>query len=84
MGYVEAPRAWALTRGMARVLGVNLPGAVVEGWLSRNELDDLVERCEACDRSGDCCMWLAVSVRSETLPAFCPNKSAIEALAPAR
>jgi hypothetical protein len=84
MGYVEAPRAWALTRGMARVVGVNLTGAVVDGWLSRDELADLVERCEACDRFGDCCAWLAVSVKTEALPTFCPNKDPLEALAPTR
>ena len=31
IGYPEAPRAWWLTRGMARISGVNLPRAVVVG-----------------------------------------------------
>ena len=49
MGYVDAPRAWGYTRGMARVLGVNLTSAVVEGWLSREELADLVVvSCPLC------------------------------------
>jgi hypothetical protein len=41
IGYPEAPRAWWLTRGMARISGVNLPRAVVEGWLQRDELEDI-------------------------------------------
>ena len=36
IGYPEAPKAWWLTRGMARISGVNLPRAVVEGWLQRD------------------------------------------------
>jgi hypothetical protein len=80
MGYVEAPKAWGLTRGMARVIGVNLTDAVVEGWLARAELADLVDRCQACDRSADCTHWLARTVKAEVLPAFCANKAEIEAL----
>lgn len=82
MGYVEAPKAWGLTRGMGRVVGVNLTDAVVEGWLSRGELADLVDRCQACDRAEDCTAWLARTVTAESLPAFCPNKAGIEALVP--
>ena len=80
MGYVEAPKAWGLTRGMGRVVGVNLTDAVVEGWLTRGELADLVDRCQACGRSEDCPRWLAHVVRAEALPAFCPNKAGIESL----
>ena len=59
IGYVEAPMAWGLTRGMGRVLGVNLADAVIEGWLSRAELAVLVGRCQACDKAEDCTRWLA-------------------------
>jgi hypothetical protein len=82
MGYVEAPRAWAYTRGMARVLGLNLTAAVVEGWLSREELASLVHRCEICPCSAKCTAWLACTVTASAAPEFCPNKQAIEALAP--
>jgi hypothetical protein len=82
LGYVEAPKAWGLTRGMARVLGANLTDAVVDGWLARAELAALVDACQACDRSDACTAWLARTARAEALPAFCPNKAAIEALAP--
>lgn len=82
MGYVEAPRAWGLTRGMARALGLDLVGAVTEGWLTRSELGQLVETCEACDQSSGCTAWLAVTLQSETLPGFCRNAPALQALRP--
>ncbi|WP_374641530.1 DUF6455 family protein [Tabrizicola sp.] len=80
IGYPEAPKAWWLTRGMARISGVNLPRAVVEGWLQRDELEDLVTRCAACRRSADCEAWLACSGNASSMPGFCPNKARIEAL----
>lgn len=80
LGYVEAPKAWGLTRGMARVLGVNLTGAVVEGWLARSELAELVDRCQACRRAADCTAWLGRTAEAEVLPGFCPNKAALESL----
>jgi hypothetical protein len=82
LGYPEAPRAWWLTRGMARLIGVNLPQAVVEGWLSREELATLVMRCESCTCHGPCDSWLAQPSHDEAVPGFCPNKPGLEALAP--
>jgi hypothetical protein len=80
LGYVEAPKAWGLTRGMARVVGVRLADAVVDGWLTRAELAALVERCADCGRAGACTRWLATVVTAEGLPDYCPNKAGIEAL----
>ncbi|MCW1920009.1 DUF6455 family protein [Rhodobacter sp. KR11] len=82
MGYVEAPRAWGLTRGMARAVGLDLVSAVTEGWLSRTELGCLVETCEACDQSARCTAWLAVTLRTEALPPYCRNAAALGALQP--
>ncbi|MBD3764797.1 MAG: hypothetical protein IE927_08705 [Rhodobacterales bacterium] len=81
IGHVEAPRAYWQTCGMARAVGVNLPGAVLEGWLKRDELDGMVRRCQRCSRLTDCTAWLAAA-RRERLPAYCPNKAEIEALSP--
>lgn len=81
MGYPETPMAWGLTRGMARVLGVNLPRAVVEGWLSRAELGRLVDRCQSCNQKGACTAWLATAASAPCLPVFCPNKPELEVLA---
>lgn len=80
IGYPEAPKAWWLTRGMARISGVNLPRAVVEGWLQRSELEHLIARCAACGRGSECESWLGASGASQQMPDFCPNKPGIEAL----
>ena len=72
MTHIEAPFAWGLTRGMARVLGINLVDAVSEGWFSRSDLGE-VRRCTA---------YLATAPRAESLPVFCDNKHRIEALQP--
>ncbi len=81
IGYVEAPKAWGLTRGMGRVLGVDLVDAVVEGWMRRAELAVLVDRCQACGRADACTGWLARTLAAEALPPYCANKAALEALA---
>jgi hypothetical protein len=80
MEKVEAPMAWSLTRGMARVLGVNLIEAVTEGWYARSELDELVGRCAACGMTEHCTAWLAVTPRATALPGYCHNKQALEEL----
>jgi hypothetical protein len=80
IGYPDAYKAWWLTRGMARISGVNLSHAVVEGWLQRAELDRLVTRCAGCRQAASCEGWLATSGRARSMPEFCPNKPAIEAL----
>ena len=82
IGYPQDPRAWGFTRGMARTLGVSLPGAVVDGWLSRTELGGLVERCQTCDHTPACTDWLARTVQAAALPGFCPNAPALTALKP--
>lgn len=80
IGYAETPKAWWLTRGMARISGVNLPRAVVEGWLQRDELAQIVARCAACRRGELCETWLTRSGDAQSMPKFCPNKVEIEAL----
>ena len=82
MATIEAPFAWSLTRGMARVLGINLTDAVTEGWFSRRDLADMVDTCEACDQLRRCTAFLAVTPSAESLPNFCANKHQIEALQP--
>lgn len=82
IGYSEAPRAWGLTRGMARVVGVNLTGAVLDGWLSRAELAGLVDRCLDCPHGAECTQFLAHTVKATSLPAYCANKPSLEALMP--
>lgn len=80
IGYVEAPAAWVFTRSMARVLGVDLTGAVVDGWLSRAELGALVATCADCRQTGACSSWLAGRRPGETAPEFCANGAALGVL----
>ena len=82
LGYPEAPRAWGYTRGMARVMGVSLPDAVMDGWLSRQELGVLVDACRSCGATCECSDWLAHAVTAPAAPTFCPNGSALAALKP--
>jgi hypothetical protein len=79
-GYTESPRAYFTAQGMARVGGVALARAVVEGVLSRGELAQIVSRCLGCPHKGDCDAWLA-SPQSGSVPAFCAIKADLDALA---
>mgnify|MGYP001199898722 CR=1 FL=1 len=82
IGYVEAPMAWGHTHGMARLLGVDLAGAVVDGWLQRGELAALVATCQSCGATPCCSDWLAQTGAAEVVPGFCPNGPALTALVP--
>ncbi|GAB1480264.1 DUF6455 family protein [Paracoccaceae bacterium] len=82
IGYVEAPMAWGHTHGMARTLGVDLAGAVVDGWLQRGELAALVATCQSCGATPCCSDWLAQAPAAGGVPDFCPNGDALSALAP--
>ena len=73
MTHIEAPFAWGLTRGMARVLGINLVDAVSEGWFSRSDLAEMVDTCETCGEVRRCTAYLATAPRAESLPVFCDN-----------
>ncbi|MDZ4136091.1 MAG: DUF6455 family protein [Paracoccaceae bacterium] len=80
-GFSETPDAWWLTRGMARSAGVDLSGAVIEGWLTRAELDRLVGRCQSCGRTEACLGWLGRSHAGKDVPGFCAIGAEIESLA---
>lgn len=79
-GFFTAQGAFGLTRGMARAAGVDLSEAVVEGWLTRTELAELVDRCLSCGCGGECLAFLGRTADARDLPGFCDNKPAIEAL----
>lgn len=84
IGYTEAPKAWSLTRGMARLAGVDLPGAVLDGWLSRDELASMVGQCQGGGCAEACLSWLGNGARPPEPPAFCAIGKQIAALAPER
>lgn len=80
-----ATRAYWLTQGMARALGINLSTAIRSGGLSRAGLERLVDRCAQCPHAGECLGWLAhPQGQAPTLPDYCPNRAALGALRPRR
>lgn len=83
IGFVEAPVAYGLAQGMARAAGVALARAVVEGWITRRDLAEIVTRCQTCASADACTRWLA-TLRAELPPEFCANRQDLAALAPLR
>ncbi len=81
IGFTKTPQAYGLTQGMARIVGVDLPAAVLEGWFRRDELEHLVDRCDRCGQTTRCATWLS-GTRAASLPDYCRNKTEIEALSP--
>jgi len=84
IGYVDAPITWSLVRGMARRAGVDVPRAVIDGWLTRADLAEIVERCATGACAKGCIDVLATSNGSvaQSPPSFCAIKAELEALAP--
>ena len=80
IGLAGTSEAWGLTKAMAGRAGVDLPGAVVEGWMTRRDLTRLVSACEGCGLMARCSDWL-VRPATGRLPAWCRNRDEIEALA---
>lgn len=80
IGYARAPGAFGRTRAMARVVGLDLTAAVVEGWLSRAELEALISRCASCGRAGDCDRFLSTARPGAALPPHCANRTALDDL----
>jgi hypothetical protein len=85
IGFVEAPITWGLVRGMARRAGLDVPRAVVEGWLTRAELAAIITRCQTAGCSKGCMDVLAKPVAAtQAPPSFCVIGAELEALAPER
>ncbi len=82
IGYTEAPHAWARAQRMAQTAGLNLAGAVVDGWLARRELGAIVACCRACRADAACGDWLDHAAPASPAPAFCANAAVIAGLAP--
>lgn len=80
INYAQTPVAWALTRGMARMVDVDLGHALIEGWLGRQEVDTLVEKCDACTQKNACSAWLTQAHESRCLAVFCPNQERLQSL----
>lgn len=79
IGITETPRAWWTAHGMARSAGIQLARAVVQGVLSRQDLAQIVGRCQSCGRTSDCTAWLS-QVRDDGIPEFCAIKPELDLL----
>jgi len=80
IAYPQMSRGWSSASGTGRALGVDLAKAVVDGWLTRQELSGLVQQCEQCATPAVCAIWRSDPAAATALPAACSNKTQIEAL----
>ncbi len=78
MEFTTSPKAWGRTRTLALGMGVDLEAALFDGWYTRKEVSALVARCASCANAQPCREIEATSLAEA--PAFCPNKSALDAL----
>lgn len=76
------PAEQARTWRMARALGLDLSGAVLDGWLNRQDLSHLIAQCGTCGKDGHCTDWLQHGHTQAERPEFCPNTPEFEVLSP--
>lgn len=85
MNDAKETRAYWLTQGMARVLGISLSSAIRSGALSHDGLEAMVDRCGHCAHADACLGWLARQQGEVgTAPDYCANRAALAALPPRR
>jgi|AACY02.2.fsa_nt_gi hypothetical protein len=69
-----------MTRGIARMLDVNLGDALREGRLSPETYAEMVTRCRGCDHADRCKAMLANTVDLASPPTHCPNDASFRSL----
>lgn len=83
IGYADAPMTWNHVRAMAQRAGFDVPRAVLDGWLTRAELGQIIAQCQKAGCTKGCMDVLAVPCdASAAPPAFCAIKEELQALAP--
>ena len=75
-----APMAYGLTRGMARVIGIDLIGAASDGQITHRELEAMIDTCAACPHTARCTQFLAVTLETAQPPEYCGIKPSLKAL----
>lgn len=68
------------TLKIAKVAGVPLAMALHKGTLARTDYARIVTKCRRCGKAAQCEALLATQQTRDTIPDFCPNREALEAL----
>lgn len=77
IGYPEDQQSFERARDLAQKGGLDLTLAVIEGWLRRDELVDLVAACHGCAAGYPCDGCDAAEI-----PAGCANAGRFEHILP--
>lgn len=77
IGYPEDQQSFERARDLAQKGGLDLTLAVIEGWLRRDELADLVAACHGCAAGYPCDGYDAAEI-----PAGCANAGRFEHILP--
>ncbi|WP_425039986.1 DUF6455 family protein [Primorskyibacter sp. S187A] len=63
-----------MTRGMARMIGVNLGDALRDGRLKPADYANMVTRCRGCPHASSCQDIMAQNTNLASPPEQCPNR----------
>ncbi len=78
----DSTRAFWITQGVGRTLGIRFGEAIRDGRLSSARYARMVHCCALCDQSDRCLTWLgAPGPGSRFAPDFCPNAAELDHLA---
>lgn len=81
-GAASPDHAFWIARSVARVLGLDLSGALADGRLTPQGYAMLVARCENCRLAEGCQLWLAQQTGTPAAPIEgCANAEDFAALA---
>ena len=75
----DSPRV--LARTMACATGLDLALAQRTGWLSADDVSDLVQSCRRCTAWADCPSWMTAQDGDEAqAPGYCRNRAFFDAM----
>ena len=78
----DSTRAFWITQGVGRTLGIRFGAAILDGRFSTTRFARLIDRCAGCDQSDRCLAWLgAPGPCPDAAPDFCPNAPELDHLA---
>lgn len=77
----DPARHFFMTRGVARVMGLNLSDKLARGALTPEDYSAMVTRCRGCALIENCEEWLSAQMGSAAAPPpGCCNSDALMAL----